>query len=475
MNAQLKALQAELQGLIDERNAMSAKARLDEADIERAPALRAEIEAKTAQIAAVSGLDGAANKANELLNGDTAKILKSVSGGVSKQFAEDQDVTIDGADLFRATRKLHARGLTPFMSAICDDRQAARDIALGFGHFALANSLTQPSGASRRWLEARGINPGIRAATGQTETIAEDGGYLVPEEFESAIIVLRELYGVFRQNAQVVPMGSDTKLQPRRTGGLTAYFIGDGGAITKSKAGWDRVRLVAKKIGALAYTTSELDEDSVASIGDLLIGEMAYAFAKLEDQCGFIGDGSQTYGGIVGVSQKLVDQFTTSPSSGDGLVDGAGNLFSEITMANFHTAQGVLPVYAEANAKWYCHKAVWSNVLMRLALASGGVPAAEIMIGGQKKFLGDPVVVTQAMPGTDANDQVFVVYGSLDQAAMLGNRRGITVMESIHDKFAEDEIAFRGTQRFDINVHSVTTPSGTPAAGPVVGIISAGS
>jgi HK97 family phage major capsid protein len=98
-------------------------------------------------------------------------------------------------------------------------------------------------------------------------------------------------------------------------------------------------------------------------------------------------------------------------------------------------------------------------------------------MGGQKRFLGDPVVVTQAMPSADANSQVAVLYGNLSQAAMLGNRRGITVMESLHDKFAEDEIAYRGTQRFDINVHSVETPGTTAGTtpGPLLGVISAAS
>jgi hypothetical protein len=32
---------------------------------------------------------------------------------------------------------------------------------------------------------------------------------------------------VFRQECQVIPMGSDTLNWPRRTGGLTAYFTGE--------------------------------------------------------------------------------------------------------------------------------------------------------------------------------------------------------------------------------------------------------
>jgi hypothetical protein len=41
-------------------------------------------------------------------------------------------------------------------------------------------------------------------------------------------------------------------------------------------------------------------EDAIISIADDLAEEIVYAFSLKEDQCGFIGDGTSTYGGIVG-------------------------------------------------------------------------------------------------------------------------------------------------------------------------------
>jgi hypothetical protein len=43
----------------------------------------------------------------------------------------------------------------------------------------------------------------------------------------------------------------------------------------------------------------------VINMGDDLAGEIAYAFALKEDQCGFIGDGTSTYGGMQGVCTKI--------------------------------------------------------------------------------------------------------------------------------------------------------------------------
>jgi HK97 family phage major capsid protein len=62
------------------------------------------------------------------------------------------------------------------------------------------------------------------------EGVNSQGGYLVPHQFENDLIDLREMYGVFRRNAKVVNMTSDTRSDPRRIGGLTAYWVGESDA-----------------------------------------------------------------------------------------------------------------------------------------------------------------------------------------------------------------------------------------------------
>jgi HK97 family phage major capsid protein len=143
------------------------------------------------------------------------------------------------------------------------------------------------------------------------ETVNESGGFTVPPEFGNDLIDLREEFGSFRRNAKIVPMASDSRSDPRREGGLTAYFEGESDAGTLSDKAWGRVSLMAKKLMVLARYTSEINEDSMVNMGDDLASEIAYAFALKEDQCGFIGDGSSTYGGIVGVTQKLKNLHAT--------------------------------------------------------------------------------------------------------------------------------------------------------------------
>jgi HK97 family phage major capsid protein len=247
---------------------------------------------------------------------------------------------------------------------------------------------------------------------------------------------------------------------------------------------WDRVVLVAKDLGCVALVTNDLNEDATISLGDTLIGEMAYAFADKEDECGFNGDGTSTYGGIIGVREALKN---LSGTIGDiaGLFVATDNLHSELDLVDFEGVVAKLPQYADANARWFMHRTFYYNVCIRVALAAGGVNKEEI-VNGQRTpmYLGYPVVFSQVMPKTDANSQVCCLLGDLSLAADFGDRRQTAVLFSEHatvgsvSAFESNQLAVRGVQRFDINVHDVGNAHATAASrvpGPVVGLITAAS
>lgn len=342
--------------------------------------------------------------------------------------------------------------------------------AYRFGQFLMASILGNAK--SRDFCSTNGI--AVTRAMG--ESVNETGGYLVPDEFGNDLIDLREQFGVFRRNAKIVPMSSDTRTDPRRTSGLTAYFVAEAGSITASDMGWDQVSLVAKKLAVLARYSSEISEDSAIAFADTLAGEIAYAFAEKEDRCGFLGDGTSTYGGITGVCPKILNLSATRANIA-GLVVGTGNLFSELVIGDFEAVVAKLPQYADTDsAAWYCHRSFYWNVMVKAMLASGGVTAAEIEDARKQRFMGYRVEFSQVLPSTDANDQVACLLGDLAKAASFGTRRDTEIALSEHSRFANDQIEIRGTERFDINVHDVGNQSATAASrvpGPIVGLLMA--
>lgn len=368
--------------------------------------------------------------------------------------------------------------------------QTGIELAHSLPRFGTLRNFTGENGVERayrfgQWfLACRGVKSAMEfcekngITRAMSEGVNESGGFLVPEEFGNDLIDLREIYGVARRSFKMVPMASDTRSDPRRDGGLTAYFEGEGDLITTSDASWGRVSLTAKKLAVLARYSNEVNEDALINMGDTLAGEIAYAFALKEDQCAFIGDGSSTYGGMQGVCTKIKGLSGTIANIA-GLVVGTGNAYSELILTDFEGVAAKLPVYADTpRAKWYCHKSVYWNVMVKLALAAGGSTGAEATQGVAKRFLGYDVEFVQVMPSVEANSQVCALLGDLSLGASFGSRRDTTIAISEHSRFANDQLEIRGTERFDINVHDVGNASATAGLrvpGPIVGLITAAS
>jgi HK97 family phage major capsid protein len=324
------------------------------------------------------------------------------------------------------------------------------------GQFLLA--VLMRNAKSQQWCRDHGIE--IRV---QTEGVNTAGGYVVPDEMETAIIDLREKYGMFRANARVVPMGSDHTIIPRRSGGVTAYFLGETDSITESEKSWNQVELTAKKLGALTRMSTDLSEDAIINLADDLADEMAWAFAKKEDECGLDGDGTSTYGGMLGIRTRFVDGTHTA---GQDAGTSPCTAWSHITLADeIVTIMSLLPTYAIPRAKWYIHPAGKAGCLDALALAAGGNTTREIAAGAQPMFGGYPIVVSSAMPSAPTNATVYVLFGDLSLSTTFGDRRGITIKVSDQRYLEYDQIGIQATERFCIVNHDI---GDTSTAGPVV-------
>jgi HK97 family phage major capsid protein len=323
------------------------------------------------------------------------------------------------------------------------------------------------------WALKRCKQLGVLVVKGHTEGSNSAGGYLVPEEFGDMMIDLREAYGVFRQRARILPMASDVRTDRRRKGGLTAYFVDEASAITGSTKAWDQVSLTAKKLAAVALVSNELNEDGIINFGDDLISEMAYAFALKEDQCGFIGDGTSTYAGIVGVQTKIND----GNHDASIYTAASGNTsFGTLDLVDFNGVQGLLPEFAETpNTAWYVSKKGWANSMQRLKYAAGGNTLGDVGGPSGREFLGYPVVVSQVLFSTltASVSTIHCLFGDLSLAARLGDRSTMEVTFSDQgtidgvNLYETDQIAVRGKERFDINVHDLGDDTD---AGPIVAL-----
>lgn len=317
---------------------------------------------------------------------------------------------------------------------------------------------------SREWCQEHGVD--VRHHGAMTTTDNKLGGFTVPNEMEVSIIALREKYGVFRQNAHVEPMSSDVKTITRPTGGIEAHFVGEREAADESDSNWKNVELVCRKLMALTRMSKELSADSVVSIADQVARDIAYAFAKKEDKCGFLGDGTSTYGGVTGLKNALraSSKYTAT----------AGNLsFATLDLADFETMLGMIPEYAEDNCKWYITKKGYYASMARLLDAAGGNTNENLTEGNKLRFLGHDVEIIPSEAGNttlsnQADTDGLLYLGDMMMAATLASRAGMAIESSKEVYFTTDEIAIKGTQRFGINIHERGSETASDLAGPII-------
>lgn len=333
------------------------------------------------------------------------------------------------------------------LKAFADNKTGEKD-AYTAGMFIKATMFKDET--AKLWCIENGYQANLKA---QAEGVNTAGGFLVPTQFETAIIDLRETYGTFRSYVGVKPMGSDSLTIPRRQGGLQAYFVGENSQITESQKAWGQVQLSAKKIGCLARMSTELADDAVISIADDLAREMAYAFAILEDTVGWNGDGSQAHGGIQGVRTKIIDGTHTKSA-----VTLGHNTFATIDAADLAAVMAAIPKYAEKTAAWYCSQPAWALIFQRLIAASGGTSMMDLS-GGKpaRSYLGYPVIIDQTLPTvtTSQSGQAMFGFGDLSLATTFGERRGIRIKTSDERYFEYDQIGIQATERMDINIHDL--------------------
>jgi len=392
--------------------------------------------------------------------------------------------------------------------------KSAHELAYESGLVLLARAGT---GGAKEWALKRCAERGMQLATispFQGEDGSSSGGYLVFPEFERNLINLKEQYGVMQQLAYRIPMASDTLIVPRRAGGTAVYYPGENTQLTASAMQFDQVQLIARKYAQLALWSTELNEDSVIAMGDLLSGEMAYQFAKAEDFNAAQGDGSANYAGVVGFLQALaIGKNGVVPTA--SLVTGSGTsctgtgwagggqttcinggysghgyttpaLFAAGTAANgasfnaWNQVVANLPIYAEARAKWLMHKTIFWGMIAPIIESAGGNVAMMLLQGIPLKFLGYDVQFMQAMPianacsGTTAATSPAVtipaVLGDVGNTTFMGTRRGVTVRTSDQRFIEYDQLAIQCTERVAIN--NVCGDSVAPLiqAGPMVGL-----
>ena len=118
------------------------------------------------------------------------------------------------------------------------------------------------------------------------------GGILVPEPMSASVLDLaRNKAVVMQAGASTIPMTSSTLKLCKTTQDVTAYWRGEGEAITASDMAFDSMTMTAKALACLVTVSVELLEDA-GNVQGLIEASIAQALALELDRVALFGSGS---------------------------------------------------------------------------------------------------------------------------------------------------------------------------------------
>lgn len=265
----------------------------------------------------------------------------------------------------------------------------------------------------------------------------------IPAPLSNALINLLEEHGVARQVCRRIVMSQNTWDVPKLNGHVSINYTGEAQAISSSDVSFGQVSLVAKKMTALSKVSAEMTEDSIVSIMDVIVQDMALQMAIEEDKNLFLG----VSGGLLETSAAIKGEGNIAEQT----VANVGALsLSDLTALTVATGN---PIVGARN-EWYINPTLFHGAIRDLLLAAGGNTQSVIEGGQRPTLLGYPVNFVNVLDGASAtaSDSLLAVFGDLSLGCYFGERRGLN-FRVLNELYANtDQVGVQCTQRAALKV-----------------------
>ena len=277
--------------------------------------------------------------------------------------------------------------------------------------------------------------------------VPSDGGFLVPEEFRSDLLMLALENAIIRPRATVIPMSSQTLALPAVDdtshattvfGGIQTYWVDESTAPPETSAKFAQVKLDAKKLMAYATVPSELPADAPA-FGAFIDQALPKALAFEEDFRFMAGTGVGEPLGFISCNAAVTAAAVTGQGANTIIVDNLAAMFARMLPSSLMNAIwladiGTFPQLALMAVQGALTNStpVWMN--------NGviGAPPASIY--------GRPVYFTEKCPALGTTGDISFIDPSF---YLIGDRQAITASASPHFAFSTDKIAYKIIERVD--------------------------
>ena len=289
----------------------------------------------------------------------------------------------------------------------------------------------------------------VRAATGLSEGVGGDGGFLLQPQFTTELLKVSFETGVLAKLCRTMPMSSNQLIIPgwdetnratgSRYGGVQGYWLAEAAEKSASHPKFRRIELNANKAAVLVYTTDELLEDHPAleaHVREAASGEIGFMIDDgiVEGTGAGRPLGIKNAGCLVSVSKEGGQAATTF------IYENACNMWARL-----------LP-QSQKNAVWLINQDVWPQLFtMNLAVGAGGapvfLPAGGASASPYASMFGRPIMPIEQCETLGTSGDVYLC--DFKNGYVLGQKGGLKSDVSIHVRFIYDESVFRFVIRVD--------------------------
>lgn len=289
----------------------------------------------------------------------------------------------------------------------------------------------------------------VKAASGLSEAVDAEGGFLVAPEYVAGLIKSTHETGVLIKDCRVIPITSNrlilnalkeiSRANGSRWGGILAYWANEAGEKTKSKPEFRQIDLKLNKLIGLCYATDELLQDATA-----LESVIKQGFAE---EFGFKIDDAIVNGTGAGMPLGLLNCPALVSQAKE-----TGQVAATIIAENIDKMWNRMPAKLRIKAKWYINQDVEPEFpKMHYTAGTGGfaafVPPKDLGSKAPSGTLkGRPIVpIEQAAALGTVGD---IILANLSEYLLI-EKGPMEAASSIHVRFVHDETTFRFVYRID--------------------------
>ncbi|MCR4436634.1 MAG: phage major capsid protein [Clostridiales bacterium] len=284
-----------------------------------------------------------------------------------------------------------------------------------------------------------------RAASGLSESVPSDGGFLVQQDFVTELLKRTYETGILASRVSRIPLSTNanglkingvdetSRANGARWGGIQTYWENEADQLIASKPKFRVMDLSLKKLTGLCYATDELLQDA-AALESVLRQGFAEEFGFKIDDAILAGTGTGQPLGILN-SDALVKVPKESGQTEFLKVENLFNMWSRLWGRSRTTAV------------WYINQELEPLLFtMKIGDVPVYIPAGGLSEAPYATLFGRPVVpLEQCSAAGEVGD---IILADMSQYLLI-DKGGINAASSIHVRFLYDENVYRFIYRVD--------------------------